>query len=517
MDGPHCRGASRAAPMEVAISVLAAILLVLSRTAKAEAPPAEVADPPVYVGPMPCPSDGSVLGYTNTTILTFDMLSLLSDLATRADSSGEGRERSFSDRTFVLCPHTVFDMGTDLTESDPPLMLPIIPLLRGAVFRCGADGDPNDKCVLRGGFHHALFEDDLAALDGVVFMGLTFEDSLSISVVAWGHPRSEVGFVDCVWKNNIGLSAVDLFWHRDLKFGPEPGNRQRRKALKDSIHGLEGFEGLRAAIRATLVRIQDGRVSEYSMLDESPHMVSTAGKVDHYGDMFGRRRLKYPAMFAAFVGCTFVDNSVDVAIIFNQGGHVDLGNCDFISNQAVVIVINTDNAILGLHDGNHFSQNQDIYGPIFFDSSSSLYLNEDTSGQNNTLSESTVKMSDECDSIFFERSGDCLKMYQCVGECCPFGDSSCASPAALEEASRIRTTSGPSPVACDAGCVVLSLLIPFCVATTAGLGFIFLRKSQRPWGGRGQNEIEGREDDATVADSTIDDGESVRDPSMQPI
>lgn len=88
-----------------------------------------------YVGPKVCPNDPNTIGYTNTTVMQYDMMI---------------NTQTTSNLKYVLCPHTVFDMGSpaDGVAQDE---FPISPLLSDTEISCGSDGKLVNNCTLVGG------------------------------------------------------------------------------------------------------------------------------------------------------------------------------------------------------------------------------------------------------------------------------------------------------------------------------------------------------------------------------
>ena len=177
------------------------------------------------VGPSVCQSDNTTLGYNDTTALFYDALAMSSGVLAGDQKQGAGIE-------FVLCPGTIFDLGTDLVASSSDTtqsqdMLGLIPLLDHTHYRCGSDGSPSNDCILRGGWYHVLFEDDLPVVN-TTFLGLTFEGTLDVSVMGYGLPTNSAAFINCRWRNNgMGRYLVDNFWHLHLQGGiVEPGSRR---------------------------------------------------------------------------------------------------------------------------------------------------------------------------------------------------------------------------------------------------------------------------------------------------
>ena len=137
----------------------------------------------VTAAPSPCPSDRSLLGYSNWYTLETDV------------QTGSGTN-------YIICPGSTFD----LSDSSAPgwdaehfiyVQGPDSPL----TIQCGADGKRENNCVVKGGVHHLEFGE--GARD-VLVKGLTFQDATEGSIMVYcalqySKCEVEATFEDCLW------------------------------------------------------------------------------------------------------------------------------------------------------------------------------------------------------------------------------------------------------------------------------------------------------------------------------
>jgi len=411
-----------------------------------------------FVGPQTCESDGFTVGYSNTTTLFYDILLATTDIL-------EGNAAPDDEYNFVLCPYTVYDFGTALNPMDPnekQQMIGLIPLLDNSHYYCGDDGQLSNSCVFKGGWYHVLFEDDIP-LNNVTFYGLTFERSLDASVMAYGQPNNDAAFINCRWKNNKGGNfLVDNFWHLYLQGGIiEPGGR-REQELDSRTNSFDVHSLLTRRSKGIQIRLNRRR------------QLQSIG-----GD--------YPSMYLGFAGCSFEQNELNVALVSNDGGFLDLTKCKFESNKAAVIIANVMSAKLAMYGATHFVDNDDMIGPVFLDSTSTLLFHEKTTGENNIGENNVVR----CEGIFLEQPGfDCLnELETCDGSCCQWGDTSCdfaredpTAPAPMPgAASPSRGSQQPasnSSGGCGASCKTFAVLLPIIGIGAIVSSIIYLRRSR---------------------------------------
>ena len=418
-----------------------------------------------YIGPSVCSSDGTTLGYDNTTTLFYDTLLVTTEIL-------EGKAAPEPTYEFVLCPSTTFDLGLELEFDDPNArqnMVGLIPLLDNSHYKCGDDGALANRCVLSGGWYHILFEDDIPLVN-VTFSGLTFEKSLDSSVMAYGQPGNDAVFINCRWKNNQqGSFLIDNFWHLYLQGGIiEPGG-SRVGGRREMERELE-FDTW--DIHSLLTRRSKGP----KIRSDRHRYLQIVG-----GD--------YPSMYLGFAGCHFTENELDVALISNDGGFLYLTKCRFENNKAVVIIANVLSARLAMYGATTFRNNDDMIGPVFLDSTSTLLFHEKTMGENNIGENNVV----QCEGIFMEAPGaDCLNnAEECYGSCCEWGDASCdlvqedpmapsPSPggAIIPTRGTVRTSS-PSEDGCNATCKTFAAILPLLGLATVVASIMYLRKQRR--------------------------------------
>lgn len=321
----------------------------------------------VYPGAVPCQSNSSIVGYTNLTALNTDIFMHYSG------SGGNGVPAEKYD--YILCPDTTFIVGNG--ES-------IVPATDESAFSCGHRHTTDGNCILLGGSFQVYFLDFLA-LQNIIFRGITFVGANTASVYGDAHPTSLVYFVDCIFKNHVGISTIYIF------FTPyDPGRR---------LDSEDKYEADRPAI-----------AYEYEAITENKEHRDL--QVD----------IRY-SMGILFRSCHFKDNSADDAIVLNIGGEVALINTKFHKNDAqklgIFSTLNNGHAYLA--SGSYFSNNTARLGPVFIDQASFLQYSEDANGLDNT--------GKTCNTILFEDDGaNCAVPALdaiCTGDCCAFEDESC--------------------------------------------------------------------------------------------
>eukprot|EP00563_Minutocellus_polymorphus_P013907 CAMPEP_0181054994 /NCGR_PEP_ID=MMETSP1070-20121207/18973_1 /TAXON_ID=265543 /ORGANISM="Minutocellus polymorphus, Strain NH13" /LENGTH=149 /DNA_ID=CAMNT_0023134297 /DNA_START=116 /DNA_END=562 /DNA_ORIENTATION=+ len=131
----------------------------------------------------------------------------------------------------------------------------------------------------------------------------------------------------------------------------------------------------------------------------------------------------------------------------------------------------------------------DMIGPVFLDSTSTLLFHEKTMGENNIGLNNVV----QCEGIFLEAPGaDCLNNpEECYGSCCEWGDSSCdlvkedltapvPSPGGAGVPARgTARPSSPSEGGCNATCKTFAIILPLLGLATVVASMIYLRKVRR--------------------------------------
>lgn len=333
-----------------------------------------------YVGRRPCPTNSSVIGYTNTTELNFD---ILVDMQWVLD--GNEPPELFH---YVLCPDTTFKIAAHIGEGeDTAGNSPIIPGLSNSVFSCGDDGNSENNCELTGGDFHFYFPDFVIA-DEVYLMGLTFSDVDGASVYGDAHPASHIVFIDCHWKLNTGSSTV-------------------------YVHYTESN---------TFRRLEGGHPYD---LDEMNEVMTKDAKaladLKQSGDTRELQKFVKYSMSCVFVSCSFKNNDDVIATIFNLGGAVELIDTTFDENDvaqlSVFSVLGNGHAFI--HEQTNFKNNFARLGPVFIDHTSFLHLSRDNFG--------VANQGFDCNGIFLEdQLSTCFdQSLPCNGQCCAFGDTTC--------------------------------------------------------------------------------------------
>lgn len=117
------------------------------------------------------------------------------DMQTEIDRIAGGGEFD-DDQTYnmVLCPSTTFDTSSDI----------LMPVLNGAIFTCGENGDVADGCVLSGGRENINVQPptvDNYDLEMITLQGITFEQFTGVSVTNEANSETNIEFRDSVWQN----------------------------------------------------------------------------------------------------------------------------------------------------------------------------------------------------------------------------------------------------------------------------------------------------------------------------
>jgi len=101
--------------------------------------------------------------------------------------------------TFTVCPNTIYNITTELDIANPTYHLPILVPFDDITINCGVDGDISNNCILAGGFVHMV----LGGSDTII-NGFRFEEGDGVSVVSAGPSPFTAQFNNCVWKGNKG-------------------------------------------------------------------------------------------------------------------------------------------------------------------------------------------------------------------------------------------------------------------------------------------------------------------------
>jgi hypothetical protein len=163
---------------------------------------AMIAYPVIAQSAVACPNDGGtdLQGYTSLASLNSDMQLELTRI-----SSGGAPAPPY---TFTLCPNMAFDTA----------LVTLQPVLSGATFVCGANGDPDDACTFLGGDEQIRIEDstvDGYLLEELVFVGISFADfassdeMLGTSIAALASSITTATFVNNRWSVSFSKCFTD--------------------------------------------------------------------------------------------------------------------------------------------------------------------------------------------------------------------------------------------------------------------------------------------------------------------
>jgi hypothetical protein len=102
---------------------------------------------------------------------------------------------------FTLCPDATLQAGDDpilLNQDNGDLL-----------FQCGREGALNDNCVISGGNNHLRIA---AVKIDVAFIGMTFENSKGMSIIAAADQESTARFDECQWTGHSGRGVVLIYY-----------------------------------------------------------------------------------------------------------------------------------------------------------------------------------------------------------------------------------------------------------------------------------------------------------------
>ena len=135
----------------------------------------------------PCPSDSNIIGYTTIAAMNADMQTEIS----RIDGGGDFEDGQTYN--MILCPGGTFDTTDE----------PLLPVLNGAIFSCGEDGNVADGCVVSGGRQNVNIQAPSInnyPLQMISFNGITFEMFGDRSIEIQGTPDLDAVFTNSVWQ-----------------------------------------------------------------------------------------------------------------------------------------------------------------------------------------------------------------------------------------------------------------------------------------------------------------------------
>lgn len=142
-----------------------------------------------------CSSDPTLRGYRSLVDVQRDMENELDDIKLRGEPD--------SAYIYTLCPNEMYYTSDVI----------LTPVLSGAIFVCGRNGDPEDRCLLYGGNEQVRIIDSTVPeypLESVSFVGITFTAFKEMSINAKSSRTTTVTFSDCRWtvsmnKRNSGI------------------------------------------------------------------------------------------------------------------------------------------------------------------------------------------------------------------------------------------------------------------------------------------------------------------------
>ena len=122
----------------------------------------------------------------------------------------------FIRETYILCPNTIYPMGTyDTALSQVVNGFEPILTRSNSMFQCGADGKSSNNCIISGGDIHVFHEYTAFNRENkvnVVMRGITFEDANGAGIIV--AAPGDITFVDCVFRvSGFGCHGF-LFFHK---------------------------------------------------------------------------------------------------------------------------------------------------------------------------------------------------------------------------------------------------------------------------------------------------------------
>lgn len=359
-----------------------------------------------YVGPKVCPNDPNTIGYTNTTVMQYDMMIYA---------------QSTPDLKYVLCPHTVFDMGSP-ADGVEQLEFPISPLVSNTEILCGSDGKLVNNCTLVGGVTQIYFVDYLV-VENITFSGLTMTKNEGVTIYAHGNWLSSAIFKECLIVENKGLILVHQYFDGDLT--------DNDRKLKTNVPVIDDpfintdivHRGLHDNFFAYLDQVRSTTSSLYQ------HSLPNARKI--------RRNLQeqaqvYPGMHIIFFATDIRDNTMQHGLI-NINSITELIDCDVSYNNVGFATISTlfggelvlEQSSFAKNSVN--TRNSVKFGPVFVDQYSAIEVIDITVEGSN---------GGGCDIFFEAANSKCILLdsSECDGRCCDFTSTSCIKGGTDEDA-----------------------------------------------------------------------------------
>lgn len=300
-----------------------------------------------------CPSDSSVVGYVNTTLLNED---ILKDVQTVIET----RELKES-YVYTLCPQTTYDIDNFSDPSGTPAQnYPIIPVLPNTYIRCGMNGSSSDSCVMKGGTFHFFFSNEVDTTQNVIVSGFTFEGAQGTSLFGNAPPTSYAFFLDCLWKDHEGDFTAALFYtapegRRRLGEGVDGTQRalngvrslafSKSILLENHINNNKNFSKMKNQMAKHSQTISKmGLVEKDSSKDSSSTFMDHHNKYRQLRDIHSmmsskekKRELQDDvnyAMAVYFNEVAFENNNNSNGAVFTVGGVLHFLDSDFKSNTA---------------------------------------------------------------------------------------------------------------------------------------------------------------------------------------
>lgn len=351
-----------------------------------------------YYQAGPCPSDPSLIGYSNLTAMNEDTL------AHFQESLQFGRPDI--KYKYIICPQATYEIEN--------IAQTIIPSTDETTFSCGEDGSIKNNCLITGGQFQVYFL-DLLALENILFKGFKFKNAQFSSVYGDAHPSSSVTFRDCHWKS---MDTVDSIY---IHFTPDYNGRRMTEKTKK-------YEFERPAV-----------INKYEAVLEKYEDVYKQKK----GRLLQINR-RY-SMSVIFDRCNFKQITNKDSVIFSVGGSVAVFNSTFKNNVIekyglFTTVLNGHAYIAGKES--KFINNQAPFGAVFVSSDSYLQYSEGASGKGNAGNCTSIFIEDVGASCIFE---DDNENSTCTGNCCAFDDVTCDYAPDETDIPTPGPTPGPTP------------------------------------------------------------------------
>jgi len=392
-----------------------------------------------------CPSDSSVVGYVNTTLLNED---ILKDVQTVINT----RELKES-YVYTLCPQTTYEIDNFSDPSGTPARnYPIIPVLPNTYIRCGMNGSSSDSCVMKGGTFHFFFSNEVDTTQNVIVSGFTFEGAQGTSLFGNAPPTSYAFFLDCLWKDHEGDFTAALFYtapdgRRRLGDGTQQQQRAVRSLASSKTILLEKNHNKNFSKMKNQMAKHSQTISKMGLVekkDSSSTFMDHDNKYRQLRDIHSmmsskdnkkKRELQDDVNYAMaiyFNEVAFENNNNSNGAVFTVGGVLHFLDSDFKSNNAAdLAIINAlGNGHLSIESNTQFVNNKGRLGPVYVDSTSFLRLADETiSGTGN-------EGIQDCDNgIFMEyqpevtmgasKTNCTFSSEVCFGNCCAFGNQKC--------------------------------------------------------------------------------------------